>query len=119
LAFLKQYVFLNSKFLAMKRFIIICGIIFSSILAVYAFHKSQTSITGRVTPIDGANAALAISGKDSATSNIVNGVFSFAVKPGIYKVIVDAVEPYKDAILENISVKDGETVDVGEIVLQR
>ena len=103
----------------MKRFILVCTIIFLGTLAVNAFHKIQTAITGRVTPVDGATAAWAISGKDSATSNIVNGSFSFAVKPGLYKVIVDAAEPYKDAILENISVKDGQTVDVGEIVLQR
>lgn len=88
-------------------------------LAAYAFHRADTSITGRVTPVDGANTALAISGKDSASSNIVNGVFSFAVKPGLYKVIVDAVEPYKDAVLENISVKEGQAVDVGEVVLQK
>jgi hypothetical protein len=49
----------------------------------------------------------------------LNGVFSFAVKPGLYKVIVDAVEPYKDAVLENISVKEGQAVDVGEVVLQK
>ncbi len=104
----------------MKRFIILCGIIFSGILAIYAFrNKNQTSIIGRVTPIDGANVAWAISGRDSASSNIVNGTFSFSVKPGIFKVIVDAVEPYKDAILENINVKEGQTVDVGEIFLQR
>jgi|SRR6266542_2520129 len=112
-------VYLIQKILVMKRFIIICAIIFSIFITAYTFQKSQTSITGRVTPIDGANAAWAISGKDSATSNIVNGVFSFAVKQGLYKVIVDAVEPYKDAVLENISVKDGQTVDVGEIVLQK
>jgi hypothetical protein len=46
-------------------------------------------------------------------------MFSFSVKPGIYKVVVDAIEPYKDAVLENISVKEGQTVDVGEIMLQR
>ena len=57
--------------------------------------------------------------QDSSTSNIVNGAFSFDVKQGIYKVVIDAVEPYKDAVLENISVKDGQTVDVGEVVLQR
>jgi hypothetical protein len=111
--------FSNSKFLVMKRFLLICGIIFSVLLAMNAFHRSQTTITGRVTPIDGANTAWAVSGKDSATSNIVNGVFSFAVKPGLYKVMVDAIEPYKDAVLENISVKEGQTIDVGEIVLQK
>ena len=55
----------------------------------------------------------------SRFSNVEYGAFSFAIKPGIYKVVVDAIEPYKDAVLENISVKEGQTVDVGEIVLQR
>jgi hypothetical protein len=49
----------------------------------------------------------------------MNGVFSLAAKPGLYKVVIDAIEPYKDAILENIEVKEGQTVDVGEIVLQK
>jgi hypothetical protein len=103
----------------MKRFSLICVAVLLFMLAAYAFNRGDTSITGRVTPVDGANTALAISGKDSASSNIVNGVFSFAVKPGLYKVIVDAVEPYKDAVLENISVKEGQAVDVGEVVLQK
>jgi len=104
----------------MKRFILICGIIIFCLLAIYAFRNiEQTSIAGRVSPIDGANSAMAISGKDTTTSNILNGAFSFAVKPGLYKVIIDAVEPYKDAVLENIGVKEGQTVDVGEIVLQK
>jgi hypothetical protein len=80
---------------------------------------NQTSIIGRVNPVGGANVAWAVSGRDSTTSNIVNGAFRFEAKPGIYKVVIDAVEPYKDAVLENISLKDGQTVDVGEIVLQR
>ena len=109
-----------TKTSGMKRFILICLIIISGVLAVYAFQKNdQTSIIGRINPISGANVAWAVSGRDSSTSNIVNGAFSFAAKPGIYKVVIDAIEPYKDAVLENISVKEGQTVDVGEIVLQR
>ena len=102
----------------MKHFILICGIVLLSAIGISAFKNfQQTSIVGRVNPLDGATSALAISGKDSATSNIVNGSFSFAVKPGIYKVMIDAVEPYKDVTLENIGVKEGQAVDVGEIVL--
>lgn len=103
----------------MKRSILICFIIVAGMF-LYAFHnRTQTSIVGRINPVSGANTAWAVSGKDSSTSNIVNGAFSFDVKQGIYKVVIDAVEPYKDAVLENISVKDGQTVDVGEVVLQR
>jgi len=103
----------------MKRFIVSFGIILLVILSAYAFHKDQTSIIGRVNPLDGANSAWAVGGRDSSTSTIVNGTFTFSVKPGIYKVVVDAIEPYKDAVLENISVKEGQTVNLGEIMLQR
>lgn len=103
----------------MKRFILFFAV-FVAIISVYAFHfKNQTSIVGRVNPVGGANVAWAVSGHDSATSNIVNGAFSLEAKPGIYKVVIDAVEPYKDAVLENVNVKEGQSVDVGEIVLQK
>ena len=104
----------------MKRFIVYFGVILLLILSAYTFQNTdQTSITGRVNPLDGANSAWAVGGRDSSTSAIVNGTFSFSVKPGIYKVVVDAIEPYKDAVLENISVKEGQTVNLGEIMLQR
>jgi hypothetical protein len=103
----------------MKRFILIVIVIFLAVIAVFAFRRPDTSITGRINPVDGANVAWAIGGKDSSTSNIVNGSFNLVIKPGMYKVVINANEPYKDAILENISVKDGQTIDVGEIVLQK
>jgi hypothetical protein len=103
----------------MKRFNLIALVLFL-VLAMFAFRsRMQTSIVGRVNPVDGAASARAIAAKDTVFSNIVNGGFSFSVKPGIYQVIVDAVRPYKDAVLENISVKEDQTVDVGEITLQK
>ena len=108
------------KTLSMKRFFIVVIMILSAILILYSFrNKYQTSIVGRVNPVGGANAVWAVSGRDSTTSNVVNGAFSLEAKQGIYKVVIDAVEPYKDAILENVSVKEGQTVDVGEIMLQK
>lgn len=104
----------------MKRFIVSFAIILLFVLSIYGFQNNeQTSIIGRINPVNGANSALAIGGHDSAASNIVNGAFGFSLKPGMYKVIIDAIEPYKDAVLENISVKEGQTVNVGEIMLQR
>ena len=108
------------KYSTMKHVIISFAIILLLIVSLYGFRNNeQTSIIGRVNPLDGANSAWAVGGRDSATSNIVNGTFSFSVKPGMYKVVVDAVEPYKDAVLENISVKEGQTINLGEIMLQR
>ena len=104
----------------MKRLSVTCLFIFFAFIFLFAFRdKVQTSIVGRINPAAGANTAVAVSGRDSSSSAIVNGAFSLSARPGIYKVVIDAVEPYKDAILENVSVKDGQTVDVGEIVLQR
>jgi len=117
---LVEQVYLFLKFLVMKRFPLLFGIIVIAMLTIFAWNnRDVTAITGRVNPVDGANSAWAIGGRDSAASNIVNGNFSFSLKPGIYKVVVDGIEPYKDAVLENISVKEGQTVDVGEIMLQR
>jgi len=103
----------------MKNLIIIFGIALLFILTSFKFHHAQTSIVGRVLPIDGATSVLAISGKDSASVNIVSGSFGLNVKPGIYKVFVDAVSPYKDAEIDNVSVKEDQTVDLGEITLQK
>jgi hypothetical protein len=94
--------------------------ILSAVALLNSFrNKYQTSIVGRVNPVGGANVVWAVSGRDSTTSNVVNGAFSLEAKQGIYKVVIDAVEPYKDAILENVSVKEGQTIDVGEIMLQK
>ena len=104
----------------MKRFIFTAAVLLLSVLVVFSFQNGvQSSIVGRVTPIDGATSARAIAAKDTVFSNIANGGFRFSVKPGVYQVFVDAVRPYKDAVLENINVKEDQTVDVGEIILQK
>jgi len=104
----------------MKRIQLLTVIGAALIVMFLAFRpKPETAIVGRINPVAGANMAWAVSGRDSTSSTIVNGAFSLSARPGIYKLVIDAVEPYKDAVLENISVKDGETIDVGEIVLQK
>jgi hypothetical protein len=73
---------------------------------------------GKVTPQDGAESVWAI-GTDSTKGIITSGNFSIQVKPGTYKVFVDARDPFKDVSLENLEVRDGQPLDVGEIVLQK
>ena len=41
------------------------------------------------------------------------------VRPGMYKLVVDAKQPYKDVMLDNLVVRADETLDVGEIVLKQ
>lgn len=93
------------------------------IIAVASLHAvrvmQQSSITGKVSPSDGAEVIVAINGTDSLkVKPNDDGGFSFIVKPGSWKVWVDARNPYKDATLD-ADVKEGQTADLGEIKLQR
>lgn len=90
-----------------------------AVISLHAFRAAQTSgIKGLVRPADAVIANVwAISGTDSVKVQPVKGEFALSVKAGTYKVIVDATDPYKDAILENVVVRDGQITDVGEIKL--
>jgi hypothetical protein len=79
----------------------------------------QASITGKISPADGAEVVWAISATDSVKAMVALGSFSIQVKPGLYKLIVDAKEPLKDAQLDNLDVKENQVLDVGEIILQK
>lgn len=105
----------------MKKKFLSVGIVAASLAGLFAFRTItvQTAITGKVTPADGALSVWAISGKDTTKGNIVSGAFTIEVKAGTYKLIVDAKEPYKDAQLENLVVKQEQTLDAGEITLQQ
>ncbi|MGK2862117.1 MAG: carboxypeptidase regulatory-like domain-containing protein [Chitinophagaceae bacterium] len=104
----------------MKKSMLTFGVAVLSIAGMFAFKPTtQTSITGKVTPAEGAETVWAINGTDSTKAAISSGAFAFDVKPGIYTVVVDANEPYKDVTLENLEVKEAKPVDVGEIVLQK
>ena len=81
---------------------------------------TRTIITGKVTPAEGVNMVWVISGKDSLKSSAGGtGLFSFEVKPGMHQLIVDATNPYKDVVMDNLSVTENEVLDLGEIVLKQ
>ncbi len=104
----------------MKKSMLTLGIVAASVAGLFAFTTmTESSITGKVTPADAADAVWAISAADSTKGTISSGAFTIQVKPGTYKVIVDAKDPYKDVTLENLEVKQDEPLDVGEIVLQQ
>jgi hypothetical protein len=104
----------------MKKRMLTLGVVAASVAGLFAFTTlAQTSITGKVTPAEGAETVWAISGTDSTKGTVTSGAFAIEVKPGTYKVIVDAKDPYKDVTLENLEVKQDQALDVGEIVLQQ
>ena len=80
--------------------------------------QESGTISGKVSPPDGARFAWAISGTDSIKTSIAEGKFLFKLKPGSYKIIVDAIEPLKDPVIDGVQITDGKIVDLGEISLK-
>ncbi len=93
-------------------------------IATWAFtgkHEDGTGtvITGKVSPGDGVNIVWVISGKESLKSPTSDGLFSFEVKPGTHQLIVDAKNPYKDIMMDNLTVTENQVLDLGEIILKQ
>lgn len=109
---------MGSKCFNMKRILLILTILFIAILFI-GFQKPRTAIIGRINPPDGSDAVWVVGEKDSLKTNAVEGQFYFEVRAGNYKLVVDAKAPYKDAVLDNLSIKQEETLDVGEITLKQ
>lgn len=104
----------------MKKRIVSLGIIVAFVAILFAFITPQSAIVGSVSPADGAEGVWAVGATDSVRGTILNtGSFSLVVKPGIYKLVVDAKSPYKDVVLPNLEVKQDQPLDIGEIVLQQ
>lgn len=78
------------------------------------------SVKGTITPADSAMNVWAISATDTFRSTITNGFFEIKnVKPGTYKIMVEASAPFKNATKEQVVVKENEQTDVGEIRLEQ
>ena len=86
---------------------------------ILSFAPAKSGIVGKLNPIDGAELVWVLGSSDSLKMAPAQGQFFFDVKPGVYKLVVDAKEPYKDVLLENLQVKQDETLDVGEIPLKQ
>ncbi len=78
------------------------------------------TIRGTVSPAEGAARVWAVSTSDTAKGNMQNGAFEITTaKEGTYKVIVEAIPPYRNAAKDNVIVANGQTTDVGQINLER
>lgn len=101
--------------------IIAMVVIVALAVTLFAFKQfAPASITGRVTPAEAVKDVWAVSLTDTARGSITQGSFIINnVKPGTYKVIIDANAPYKDVVKEGVSVTEGQPVDLGEIKLDR
>jgi hypothetical protein len=99
--------------------IIIGGVLPLRMQRTSASNAAQASVTGRVSPPEGADVVWLIGTGDSVKTSVAYGNFSIQVKPGKYRLLVDAKTPYRDAQLNNLEVKADQMLDVGEIILQK
>ncbi len=91
------------------------------LVAVFAFSSVfEGAIKGTVVPAEGATTVMAISGQDTLSAPVTNGIFFLAkVKPGTYAVWFKGVAPFKDTAVEGVAVVEGSTTNLGEIKLQQ
>jgi len=89
--------------------------------ALFAFTTFKNgSIKGTVVPSAAATSAYVVSGMDTMRTNIQNGAFEIGqVKPGTYKLVIEAIAPYKNFEKEGVVVNEKKATDVGEITLQQ
>ncbi|HJS53891.1 MAG TPA: hypothetical protein VJ765_05085 [Chitinophagaceae bacterium] len=94
--------------------------IFSILVAIgfYSFTSTDRSgIQGTIDPPEGARRIWAVSGRDTVSIIPAPGSFIIDVKPGSWKLVVEAVLPYKNAERESILVTEGQITDIGLIKL--
>ncbi len=101
-----------------KSGLVALGIVTASIFAFRAVDNG--TVKGTVNPPDGATRAWLLSSTDTLRTEINQGAFEIKdVKPGTYRVIIEAKPPYKNIAKDGVTVTDGQTSDVGEIKLSQ
>ncbi len=88
---------------------------------LFAFNAMTAgSIKGKVSPAEAAVRAWAESATDTVNAAIQNGSFEIGnVKPGVYKLVIEAKPPYKNLAKDGVNVMDGQATDVGDIMLNK
>ncbi len=88
---------------------------------LFAFTNFKNgTIKGSVSPSASATSAYVVSGMDTMRTNIKNGGFEIGeVKPGTYKLVIEAIAPYKNFEKTGVVVNEKKDTDVGEITLQQ
>lgn len=97
----------------------VLGVILSVVLVSAFVGKDRSGIQGAIDPPEGANKIWAVNGKDTVAIIPPPGTFILDVKPGTWKLVVEAVLPYKSVEKDNILVNEGQLTDVGLIRLER
>lgn len=101
----------------MKKLLMIVCVAYL-VMSAFVPHKPFiSSIYGTIEPAEAAKKVWAINGKDSVSVVPEAGKFSIAVTAGDWKLVIEAEQPYKDAVIENVHVTEGRSTDAGVIKL--
>lgn len=103
-----------------KTFLKIC----ISGLAIIGFMSMKdvapATISGKITPVDAAEAVWAIQNNDTLKATVsTEGTFQVEVKPGNWKLVVSAKAPYKNAEVAQVVATEDKNTDAGEIKLEK
>lgn len=91
--------------------------VIAMVVALHAFRfMKQSGITGKIIPSHRAGIIWAIGDGDTLKAGHTDGVFSFTVKPGTWKLIVKANPSFHDVVVYTTA-EEGKTIDLGEIKL--
>jgi hypothetical protein len=101
----------------MKKIAIILCAFFIIMSAFVSRNSAKSGIMGTIDPPEGALKIWAISGTDSISTVTSTGKFIIEVKPGAWKLIIEAAKPYKNYVVENVNVQEGQMTDTGVIKL--
>ena len=94
------------------------AVVTAGLLAFSTFRDG--SIRGTVSPPEGGVRVWAESAMDTVKVPIIDGSYEIAgVKPGTYKIIIEAKPPYRNAAKDGVMVSDGQSTDAGEIRLEK
>jgi hypothetical protein len=90
-------------------------------IGLFAFSTFGTgTIKGTVSPTNSINNVLAISGNDTVKAIIHDDSFDFVgIKSGTYRLVIEAMAPYKNFVKDGVVVTDDKTTDVGVLTLQQ
>lgn len=78
------------------------------------------SITGKITPADGATEVEAVNGADKLKGAVSQGAFTIpAAKAGTYTITILGKSPFKNAVIKDVKVEEGKATDLGEIKLEQ
>lgn len=79
------------------------------------------AVTGNVNPPDAGLRAWIFSTTDTLTTQVENsGHFQISqVKPGNYRLLIEARPPYRNSVKDGIRVSEGAPTDIGTIEMQK